>query len=135
MEQYLEDSVGLASLGASAPSPSLEKSYGIDPDYRFGAVLVRRRWILGPSSWSLVGSELFAHFEASSNWLSSHADAPRNPRRELSGVPKHKSIAGPMKSATDRACRDCCHASFTCDAEGRKNEEGDATEATVSKNR
>jgi hypothetical protein len=54
MEQTLEDSVGFASLGASAPSPLAEKSHGIDPDYRLGVVLVRRWWILGPPSWSLV---------------------------------------------------------------------------------
>src|ERR1700692_2702874 len=41
-------------LRQSMPSPSAEKSHGIDPDHRRGRALVRRRRILGSQPRSLV---------------------------------------------------------------------------------
>lgn len=112
MEQTLEHSVALASFGACAPSPSAEKSYGIDPDYRFGAVPVWWRRILGPSSWSLVGSDVRSAGERSKPFNRSPLSfgtkkergdqVPRSlnngNQSALSGMPKDKSISGPMRT-------------------------------------
>src|SRR6185437_16107550 len=46
--------LGLRALAHQRHRRQWRNPHGIDPDYRLGAVLVRRWWILGPSSRSLV---------------------------------------------------------------------------------
>jgi hypothetical protein len=53
-EQYFEDAVECSGARHTMPSPSPEKSHGIDPDYRCSRSPVRRRRILGSQSRSLV---------------------------------------------------------------------------------